>query len=216
MNNNQDTTIDNAHLYCIYTMLYVNDMACNYTNIIKECIPQEDKEAKKIFGALEKRCNRYLRAINEICESGEVFYADYNSEIDDLISEDIEKYKNEIKVAYSKEEQPNIEYFTRIEMARTFIELSIVVIDDLISALKEKELPQGNMKSYKLLELKSIINDFAKWAYRKVKDEIDFNEISGVTNALDSLTKKLCDYKNFEKAYEYAVAMEKKDNSSNK
>ena len=207
------TTIDNAHLYCVYTMLYVNDLACNSVKQIKSYITQCDKEAKKIFGALEKRCNRYLRAIDKICGSGNIFYADYNGEIDDMVSADIENLTQAIRNAYNGEESENVEYFTKVEIARTFVELSISVIDDLLDALKDKELKTGNIKGYKLLEIRGIIDNFAKWVYRKAKTNIDLNEDKDAISALDAVTKSLCDYKNFIKAYEYAVEMEKQDSS---
>ena len=216
-NNKTNTTIDNAHLYSVYTMLYSNDLACNYIKQIKELIPSEDKEAKRIFGALEKRYKRYFRTIDKLCGKGLMFYADYNGEIDDIIDESKEIYIQAVKDAYNAKDAVNSEYYTRIEIARSFLDLSISTIDSICDDLSKNGKECSNLKTYRLLDMQNIMKNFAKWAYRKIDFDIDFNEMESVTSSFDKFADILFDYRSFEKAYETAVRYEKenKNNSSN-
>lgn len=207
MSNNQPK-IDNAYLYSVYTMLYANDLACNYIKVIKGLIPETDKEAKKIYGALMKRVKNYFKAIATISDSGIYFLADFLAEIDDIVEADIENYKKALNDAFKGEETANIEYFTAVEMGRSFADLSVMTIQDICNSLAERKIDIGGISYWKLLEVQKIVNNFAKWVYRKAIVKIDLNECKGVVESFDKLRNTLCDYKNFEKAYESAIRFE--------
>ena len=94
---------DNILKYTTYTILYVNDLACNCIKDLMPFIAHKDKETQKIYGALLKRATNYLRFVRSVIkEESNNFLADYNSVMDDINDESVVLFKEAIINAYKQ------------------------------------------------------------------------------------------------------------------
>ena len=97
-------------LYSIYTILYLNDTACFYVQQLSSKIPNE-KECKKIYGALLKRSKEYLHKIEKIVDNKMEYYCDYCTEMDDICDKQGVSFRESLQKAYSDANIEKAEYF---------------------------------------------------------------------------------------------------------
>lgn len=196
-------------LYATYTILYLNDTACFAIQQLSDKIPN-NKESKKIYGALLKRANSYLNVINKIVDNKMDYYCDYCTEMDEICNESYFAFKEAIQKAYANANIENSEYFSMVETMRSMVEMSIAGGKQIISNLK-KMIPQSEwLEKYLMMDILRVANNFSNWEYRKIpKDTIvDLSPESDVMKSLVKLSQCLIDFNSFDKAYRKATNLD--------
>lgn len=196
---------DNIVIYAVYSMLFVNDMACNCIKDIEPFMKDKDKETVKIYGALKKRAIKYLRQMGDICGEGMSFVAEYCSYIDEFNEENLSNLRNAIKNEYDKAGVKDSDYLAHVEIARSMVEYSISLIDSLCKKMNEQKIDSRGLGWYRLTDVGRVMKNFTTWAYRHIDVEVNFNSNKELVSFFDRLNKEICSYKTFTEAYEYAI-----------
>lgn len=196
-------------LYSTYTILYLNDTACFSIYQLGSEIPEE-KEVKKIYGALLKRSKEYLEKINKIVDNKMDYYCDYCTEMDKICDEHFFAFQKSLQKAYAYANVENAEYFATIETMRSMVDLAVEAGKKVVSSI-DVALPKAKwLLNYLPNEMLRVANNLAKWEYRKIPKNIvvDFNEESEVIQKFRKLSECLIDYNSFDKAYRNAIKLE--------
>lgn len=198
-------------LYAIYTILYMNDMACFSIQQIGKDIDKANKECNKIYGALLKREKEYCKSINKVVGNKMDYYCDYCTEMDNICDDIYFEYKKAIAKTYQDAGIKDYNYFAMIEVMRSIVELSVIAGRDVVEKVS-KYIPDAKwLETYLLKDISRVANNLADWEYRKVDKSIriDFNEESDVIKKFHELSEKLIDYDSFYKSYEKSLELDK-------
>lgn len=204
-------------LYATYTILYLNDTACNCIKELQQYVDGMDKESKKIYGALSKRANKYFEALGNIVDNSIDYLADYCSEMDDLCYSPMLNFKNALYDAYKEHNIDNSEYYTQVETMRSMVELAIVASKKVIASVYTKVPKAKWLNNYIINEIGRVANNFADWSYRKVPKDlhINLNDDCCVMKHFREMSEIMVDFKSFHKAYTKAIEYEQKRKSNN-
>ena len=197
-------------LYATYTILYLNDTACFSIQQLGKDVQGQDKESKKIYGALSKRCTNYINRISKIVDKNMDYYCDFCTEMDDICDKDYVEFKHSLHNAYKDASIECHDYFAKVETMRSMVELSVEAGRKIISDVY-KYVPKVKwLENYLLSDMMRVANNFSSWAYRKIPKNIviDFNKESEVMIMFKKLSMSLIDYQSFDKAYRKAVELE--------
>lgn len=196
-------------LYSTYTILYLNDTACFAIQQLGSKIPEE-KEVKKIYGALLKRSKEYLSRIDKIVDNKMDYYCDYCTAMDSICDEQYFAFKKSLQKAYAYANIENAEYFSTIETMRSMVDLAVEAGKKVVSSINVA-LPKANwLLNYLPNDMLRVANNLAKWEYRKIPKDIvvNFNEDSEVMQEFRKLSECMIDYNSFDKAYRNAITLE--------
>jgi hypothetical protein len=203
-------------LYATYSILYLNDTACFAIQQLSQKLP-ENRESKKIYGALMKRSRQYLTKINKIVDNKMDYYCDFCTEMDSICDEQFFRFKKSLQKAYAYANIENAEYFSLVETMRSTVDLAVEAGKNMVEKLK-KTLPEVSwLLNYLPVDMLRVANNFANWEYRKIPKNIviNFNEESEVMQEFRKLSECLIDYNSFDKAYRTSVDLELKRKSEN-
>ena len=196
-------------LYSTYTILYLNDTACFAIQQLGSKIPEE-KESRKIYGALLKRSREYLSKIEKIVDKKIDYFCDYCTEMDSICDEQYVAFKNSLQKSYTIANIKNAEYFATIETMRSMVDLAVEAGKKVIASINVA-LPKANwLLNFLPNDMLRVANNLAKWEYRKIPKNIvvDFNEESEVMQEFRKLSECMIDYNSFDKAYRSAITLE--------
>lgn len=199
-------------IYVMYTMFYVNDMACNCIFDLEPYVKEKDKETKKIYGALSKRAKRYRRNMRKLIgEKANFFLATHNSNMDDINQECIEEYRDSIIEAYYKGGITEYEFLGYLETARSLFYFSIEVIEYLVDKMVKEGLECRELKQYTLKPCSNIMDNLVKWCYRnaekEVSDELDLTKDKEIMEWFGKINENALNYDVFLGCYEKAAKM---------
>lgn len=203
-------------LYATYTILYLNDTACFAIQQLKSRIP-DDKESKKIYGALLKRSKQYLAQIDKIVDNKMDYYCDFCTEMDSVCDDQFFSFKKSLQKSYAYANIEDSEYFALVETMRSMVDLAVEAGKNVISKI-QSTLPKVSwLLNYLLVDISRVANNFASWEYRKIPKDIviNFNEESEVMQEFRKLSECLIDYNSFDKAYRTSIDLELKRKSEN-
>lgn len=204
---------DNVLKYSVYTILYSNDIACNLLKDLSRFIPSEDKEAKKIHGALIKRIKQYLRMIEQIVGDNSIwFYADFNSFMDDKNNNNIEELTIELEKVFKDSKLEDYVFLSKLYVANTYYELALSTSELIIKKLKSLNMNHGFLGSYNLKNFQTIVNNLFTWCFRKIKEDINLNDNDKIVHIVQKITSDLLDYSTFEMSYNNAIIEANKRN----
>lgn len=206
---------DNILKYATYTILYVNDLACNCIKDLMPFIAHKDKETQKIYGALLKRATNYLRFVRLVIkEESNNFLADYNSVMDDINDESVVLFKEAIINAYKQGNISEYEFLGNVEVARSMFYLSIATLDCLISKLSSSAINSFCLNTYSLKPYSYIMDNFVKWCYRFAEKEmscdLDISTDEEVMKHFVKINENLLNYESFDKCYSEALKLANK------
>lgn len=206
---------DNILKYATYTILYVNDLACNCIKDLMPFIAHKDKETQKIYGALLKRATNYLRFVRSVIkEESNNFLADYNSVMDDINDESVVLFKEAIINAYKQGNISEYEFLGNVEVARSMFYLSIATLDCLISKLSSSAINSFCLNTYSLKPYSYIMDNFVKWCYRFAEKEmscdLDISKDEEVMKHFVKINENLLNYESFDKCYSEALKLANK------
>lgn len=204
-------------LYSIYTILYMNDMACFSIQQIGKDVDLNNKECKKIYEALLKREKQYYRDIEKIVGDKIDYYCDYCTEMDAICDDAYFDFKQSIEEAYKNAGIDNYKYFAIMEVMRSIVELSTIAGQDVVNKVCVHVPSAKWMERYLLKDISRVANNLANWEYRKIDKsiKINFNQDSDVMKKFHKLSECLIDYESFDKSYRKSVELELKRKSEN-
>lgn len=203
-------------LYATYTILYLNDTAC-FTIQQLNPIVSNNKESRKIYGALLKRSKEYLSKIDKIVDNKMDYYCDFCTEMDSICDKQLFTFKKTLQKAYDESNIDNSEYFASVESMRSMVDLAVEAGKNVISKLSVA-LPEISwLLKYLPTDMMRVANNFANWEYRKIPKGIviNFNEESEVMQEFRKLSECIIDYNSFDKAYRKSIELELKRKSEN-
>lgn len=177
---------------CLYNMIYVNDLVCQCIQELRGKCPKEDKEALKKIYALEKRVREHDNIMSKIIGDQIDFLADFNLYMDEQVQSKVEYFRNAISEYLRSKSVGNYVFIAYVETARTMAEYSIKIIEKRIDTLKTSIPDIKTMRSYRLMDIKRIIEDLSNWASRKIND-VDLNDSPEVMNAFNKVNEVLTD-----------------------
>ena len=206
-------------LYATYTILYLNDTACFAIQQLSSRVP-DDKESKKIYGALLKRSKQYLSKIDKIVDNKIDYYCDFCTEMDSICDEQLFAFKKSLQKSYNDANIDNHEYLSMVETMRSMVDLAVTAGKDVITKLSVSLPKLSWLSNYLIVDMLRVANNFANWEYRKIPKGviINFNEESEVMQEFRKLSECLIDYNSFDKAYRKSIELElkrKNENESN-
>lgn len=204
-------------LYSIYTILYMNDMACFSIQQIGKDIDSSNKECNKIYGALLKREKKYYSDIEKIVGNKIDYYCDYCTEMDSICDDAYFNFKKSVEYAYKDAGIDNYQYFAMIEVMRSIVELAVVAGQDVVNKVSAHIPTAKWMENYLLKDISRVANNLADWEYRKIDKSINinFNQDDKVMTNFHKLSECLIDYGSFDKSYKKSVELELKRKSEN-
>jgi hypothetical protein len=203
-------------LYAMYTILYINDTACFSVQQFSIKTNDKDKESKKIFGALTKRCSNYIKQLSAIMGSSIDGYCDYCTIMDERCDKLFYDFKNAITKTYKDANIDDYEYCSEVETMRSMLSLAVEIGDTIIKKASSYVKEADNLRGYLLNDALRVANNFANWSYRKVPNSVDLklNSDSDVIVKLNKLSETLTDYSIFEEAYNTSIEMSIKRNNN--
>lgn len=190
--------------YTSMVVIYSTDMAYNYIKALEPLIVNQDKETKRIYGALRKRYKRFFHYANEIYKEDVGFIADYSSIIDDKIDPIIEEFTKFVNESLLSSNVVNSELIAKTEMARVLTHFSVVCVDCMEQVMKESKIPTGVSNVFKMNESASALDDLYSWVTRKITTNININENGEVQEFLKKLQNNVMAFDTFAKAYNEA------------
>ena len=205
----KDKKDSNVVLYCVYSILYANDLSCNLIKDLEKFVKNKDKETRKIYGALMKRVNNYKRMLYEIMGDAVGFFADYNENMDNINDKNLTKFRDSIINFYKAQGFDDYEFLGYLEAAHTSLVFSNNVRNVVLDVAKQHEVDVKRLYIYNLLELKKVMDDLSYWCYRHVRktlvEEINLFQDKGILENFAQMNENLLNYDNFEKCYTKTV-----------
>ena len=209
---------DKALLFMLYTTLYANDMICNCVKELEYYVRDKDKETKKIYGALSKRANEYLRKTNKMLCDNSYFLADFSSYLDYQVDEALDDLRHTIYSWYcdSNIEEDN-EYLSYLEMTRSICAITHEHISELQRQLVKENLLPYRFDYGNMLEIFKILNNLCTWSYRRIdkNTEVEINK-EELRDKINNVVKGIFSFDVFNNAYAYAHNLEKERKENGK
>lgn len=190
--------------YTSMVVIYSTDMAYNYIKALEPFIEHQDKETRRIYGALRKRYKRFFHYANDIYKEDVGFVADYSSIIDDRIDPIIEEFTEFVNDALESKKVPDAELIARTEMARVLTHFAVISVDCMEQVMKESKIPTGVSNVFKMKDSASALDDLYGWVSRKVHCDININENGEVQEFLNKLSTNVMAFDKFAEAYQQA------------
>lgn len=203
---------NNAYIYALYTMLYVNDLACNSVYDVRQFTIGKDKETIKIYGALKKRVDNYFSHLRKTIKiEGLYFLSDYNEVIDEAVDKHIEMLRTTIRGCLRKHDIKDDGLISNTIIAHIFVEFAITSVKTLSIEMQKEDARMKGMNAWVLNEVQRVCRNFYFWVCRKVEDDV-LKEMNNLVQPIaDLISNSICNYMTFEKAYEKAVLSEKEN-----
>lgn len=201
---------NNAYIYALYTMLYVNDLACNSVYDVRQFTIGKDKETIKIYGALKKRVDNYFSHLRKTIKiEGLYFLSDYNEVIDEAVDKHIEMLRTTIRGCLRKHDIKDDGLISNTIIAHIFVEFAITSVKTLSIEMQKEDARMKGMNAWVLNEVQRVCRNFYFWVCRKIEDDV-LKEMNNLVQPItDLISNSICNYITFEKAYEKAVFSEK-------
>lgn len=205
----EDKTNSNVAIYCVYAILYANDMSCNLIKDLAVFIKDMDKETKKIYCALMKRIRNYDTSLNKIIGNSFEFFADYNDNMDEINDECLFNFRNSIVKFYESLKFKDYEFLGYLEAAHTSLTFSENVMTVVLEVAKKRGMDIEYLRTYNLCELKKIMDNLSYWCYRHVRktmnESINLFEDKDIIVSFAKMNENLLNYDVFEKCYSKTV-----------
>ena len=195
---------EDALIYLMYSMLYTNDMACNVVQELEKYIKDKDKESRKIYGALKKRCNSYMTMIYDIIGSDHIdVFSEYCAAMDDKIDPLLKAFMYSVNYSYKQKGVNDGGYLATVEIVRTCIDIAVYTGKRILKMAISINPYALNMKTYILDDTLRVADNFHEWAYFMYKGDLSVFEERDkeVVNRIHALMEGLLHADNFNYAY---------------
>lgn len=202
----EEHTNDNVMLFSAYTTLYVNDIACNSANEIKEFSKNKDKETLKIYGALHKRVKYYFNHVKKVVNmDGLYFLSDFYQILDEYTDQTLPMLKKTVRGCLNKHGIDDDGMITNTIITYLLTGFACNTNKTICDNLKENNIPAAGLPNWNISEIERVAKNLCSWVCRKLSDSV-LKEITNLTTPIITLlSSKISSYNNFERAYEYAI-----------
>lgn len=151
----------------IYNILYVNDLACASVVELKDYIPEQDKETRKIYGALIKRQEKYEETLREILGKEIYVFSEYNNYMDEHVIPLLDMFRLNMENIFKDMGERNYKFMALVEVARTILGYSVCSVENRVKECLKYQSKAVNLRRYKLEEMKRIIESLSDWVTRR-------------------------------------------------
>ena len=198
-------TIDGAYALQIsmYSILYVNDLACACIIDMKDKVKTQDKETQKIFMALQKRQFEYEKMLANILKEDIEMLADINLFIDDRVQVKVKALLDSILKFLKYKNVENFQFVGLTEMAFLILDYSLAHIDNMMRVCLKYTKEGVYLQCFKLTDIRNVAFNLCKWVERKCKD-VNMNDSEEILDSFHSLNKMLTDVNLIGNAFEQA------------
>ena len=174
----------------IYNIMYVNDLGCSCIVDMSDKVYDQDKETKKIFGALAKRQRAYEREVTKILGEHIGVLAEYNSEMDDKVKDKVANLYSALYKFFHQNNIENAKFIAYAELTYTIIEYSVNSIEKRVSECLKYNKDVVNLRQYKMLGMRDVSRNLCKWLGRKCNG-LNLNDCQEIKDAYHELDKVL-------------------------
>lgn len=189
----------------IYSILYVNDLACYTVCNLFDHVKEQDKETQKIYGALLKRYKKYDHYLLELLNDQIYDMAEYTSDMEENVMPKLNDFIQAMTDAIKSINVDNYSFIALVEVMRVMLEYSVMNVENMVKACLKYQKDVVYLRQYKLTEMKAIAENLSEWCSRKCNG-FDLNKCDNVVNAYESLDKILTD---IDLIYEHIMKHEK-------
>lgn len=193
---------ENLLRFVTFSVTYFNDALCNEIKFLQPYAKGKDKETIKIYGALLKRANDYLKTISKKIGDEIGNYSEYCSVMDELCDEKIKQLRNAIKQLLDERCIQDSEFIARVECIRMLADSNVFCTKALIEKSSTLNKETKKLSPYILEDVKRIARNLMSWVciYYKLPKDIDANT-NNISEILDDVEQTFVGYKNFTEAF---------------
>ena len=174
----------------IYNILYVNDLACASVIELKDYMPNQDKETRKIYGALIKRQEKYEETLREILGKEIYVFSEYNNCMDEHVIPLLDMFRINMENIFKDMCEKNYKFMALVEVARTILGYSVCSVENRVKECLKYQSKAVNLRRYKLEEMKRIVESLSNWVTRRC-DNFDLNKDTRLIESYRELDKML-------------------------
>lgn len=165
--------IDGAYVsrIAIYQIYHMNDCAINAVKELESLIPEDDKQAMKIYQGAKHKIHEYENRIYKIIGEDKLYdFADFNAEMDEHTEPFLNKMRDSIISALKKEGYGQYsECVASVEVARCLVEFSTRFLEKRIEECWKFKSNAVHLRQYKLDDLRKNTDGLSDWINRKIK-----------------------------------------------
>lgn len=201
-------------LTAVYQTMYLNELVCCCVHDMKPSMSKMDKETQKIYKAAYRRVREYEKYMANLMSTSGNVYVDFNDTMDYTVQPFLERFKDELYDCVNSHSNAEFPYVcTLVETARTVTRFSITEIANRVKDTLKYDKSAVSLYTYQQKELMTILDNLAKWVFRKVND-INFNDYPNVVNAWVDVKKEINNSDTIAAAIVKAQNLNDKDNES--
>ena len=213
--NPDEHTIAALENYCLYLLMYVNDMACTKCRFLGTELKKltfRTKRPEVLHNALMKRVKAYMDMIDS-SELDQNALANLFSEMDLFMDNAVGDFEREMTNALKDHNVPNYEVLAKCETTRAVCDYAVCMGHRIVESLNEAHGRGFLLKPFILQEMLNVMNDICSYVYASahIGGAINLNEIPALTKAFNKLNKTFISPDNFAKALANAEKENKED-----
>ena len=194
----------NLARYTTLIVIYTTDMAYNAIKSLEPLLPADDKEAKRIYGALRKRYRNFFYYADKAYEGDAEMIGDFSEVIDERIDPIIEEFSEYIIRRLKQYNVENAELIAKTEIARVQTQFSVVCVEQMESILKEYDSNCNISEVFRMSEAAKALDDLYYWITRKLELTLNINENGEVREFMERLKDNITNLNKYIEAYEIA------------
>ena len=201
----------NLARYTTLIVIYTTDMAYNAIKSLEPLLPEGDKEAKRIYGALRKRYKNFFYYADKAYEEDAEMIGDFSEVIDERIDPIIGEFSEYVIRRLKEYNIDNAELIAKTEIARVQTQFSIVCVEQMQKILKEYDKNCNISEIFRMHEAAKALDDLYYWVTRKMELTLNINENGEIREFMERLNSNITNLNKYIEAYEIASNYGSKD-----
>ena len=201
----------NLARYTTLIVIYTTDMAYNAIKSLEPLLPDGDKEAKRIYGALRKRYKNFFYYADKAYEEDAEMIGDFSEVIDERIDPIIGEFSEYVIRRLKEYNIDNAELIAKTEIARVQTQFSIVCVEQMQKILKEYDKNCNISEIFRMHEAAKALDDLYYWVTRKMELTLNINENGEIREFMERLNSNITNLNKYIEAYEIASNYGSKD-----
>lgn len=197
-------------LYITYSVLYMNDTACNVCREIEPKLkemPFKGNGAKKIYGALMKKVDYYYTHSTKVFGQEIDFIAEQFGNLDDIFDDLVIGVKKAVEQCYTEQGLEHADFYAKVEQARLISEYAVMA-NKFFTETFGKIIPfLKNLKGWCIEDIKSTATSMSDFCFEIIKNRLYVNmqEYKPIKKAINKLNNTFLNTSKFIEAYNNAV-----------
>lgn len=193
--------------YLTFQALYIDDTVCNSIKACQRYIASEDKETLKIYRALKKRADTYLRSVSSLMGNELEFFAAYCGAMDEVCDGKVEALRDALVAAFTSYNVPKPLLLAHVELVRCLSEVSVLLVGSYMAFDGGIKAETEKLKHYRLDEIFRVATNLATWVqkFNRVDQQVNLKDCPGVDAALSDLFELFYSEKAYTRAMSIAI-----------